>query len=88
MIPLITSRQIENYNRITSNNNWDIANAYHGFGNVKMKIPKLNIMTISNDFQYQAAQRELAALMAAPSINAARIAEVQRAIHWYLSTKK
>jgi hypothetical protein len=45
-------------------------------------------MTIHNDIEFQAAQRELAALMAAPSINAARIAEVQRAIHWYLSTKK
>lgn len=45
-------------------------------------------MTISDDLQYQAAQRELGALMTAPSINAAQINTIKKAIYWYLRTKK
>lgn len=46
-------------------------------------------MAIHSDFELQAAQRELSALMQqSTAINASRIAELQQAIHAYLSGKK
>lgn len=43
---------------------------------------------ITNDFDYQMAERELKALMQqSPSINAVRIAEIQLAINAYLLKK-
>lgn len=45
-------------------------------------------MVIINDFDYQMAQKELAALMQqSPSIHALRIAEIQLAINAYLLKK-
>jgi chaperonin cofactor prefoldin len=45
-------------------------------------------MIINSDFQLQNAQRELSALlMQSTSINAVRIAEIQKAIHEYLSKR-
>jgi hypothetical protein len=46
-------------------------------------------MAIHSDFELQAAQRELAALMQqSTAINAKRIAELQQAINAYLSGKR
>jgi hypothetical protein len=46
-------------------------------------------MVIHSDFELQAAQREISALMQqSVAINAKRIAELQQAIHAYLSGKR
>jgi 5-methylcytosine-specific restriction endonuclease McrBC regulatory subunit McrC len=53
------------------------------------RITKQTTMTINSKFELQAAQRELSALMQhSVSINAARISEIQQAIHVYLSKIK
>jgi hypothetical protein len=49
---------------------------------------KSSMTAITNDFDYQMAERELKALMQqSPSINAVRIAEIQLAINAYLLKK-